>query len=282
MQSKSKVDLHLHTTTSDGTFNPSEVVSYAQKIGLKTISITDHDNVNSQEEALSAGKQAGIEVIPGIEMSSDLHNKDVHILGYCIDYRNKDLGSFIDILNELRLERAEMMIERLRNRNVDITFKEVCESCGDSTLTRAHIAKIMVAKGCSQSTSDAFDTYLGRDRPCYVKRNDYYSPFDVVEIILGAGGVPVLAHPQISGVNKYIPEFVEYGIMGIEVYAKDHTEKQVKMYLEIAKQYELLVTGGSDDHGPDIPGRFYIGQVYVPEEVVPSLKKAGSMIKNMK
>lgn len=271
--SKTRVDLHLHTTSSDGTFNPSELVAYAASFGLETISVTDHDTVDGVPEALKAAAELPIEVIPGIEMGSDVGGRDIHVLGYFIDYTDSAFVAYLDELCSFRLTRADEMVRRLRRRGIRITLKDVLDLAGGGVLTRAHIAKAMVAKGFVSNVRDAFDYYLARDRSCYVQKYNY-SAADVIAAIHRVGGVSVLAHPGISAVDEAIDDLIASGVMGIEAYCRDHTPDQVKRYLAIADRHKLIVTGGSDDHGPHTPGRFAIGQVFVPDEVVDNLKQA--------
>jgi 3',5'-nucleoside bisphosphate phosphatase len=273
MRSKSKVDLHLHTTASDGTFSPSEVVSFAKDIGLDIISITDHDTVSGVAEAMKTGETAGIEVIPGIEMGSDVDGFDIHILGYFIDHTDKPFVKYLKDLQALRMSRANEIISRLQKHKLDITMEDVIKQTRGGVLTRAHIGKAMVSKGLVHTVNEAFDRYLGRDKDCYVQKYNY-SSHDVITAIKGSGGVPVIAHPGISKIDDHIYELIKIGIMGIEVYCRDHTKEQIARYLEIANENGLIVTGGSDDHGPRTPGRFVIGQIPVPLEVVTALKRA--------
>jgi predicted metal-dependent phosphoesterase TrpH len=270
-RSKSTVDLHLHTTSSDGTFSPSELVYYAKEIGLKTIAVTDHDTVSGIDEAFETASQTGIELIPGIEMGTDAGGTDIHILGYFIDYKNAWYVDYLDELKSLRLVRAKEMIKRLNNIGVHITLDEVLDVSKGGVLIRSHIAKVIVSKGYARNIKDVFDTYLGRDKPCYVQKYNY-SSHDVISAILRTGGIPVLAHPSISNADDHIPELVENGIQGIEAYCYDNNKASTEKYLRIADEYGLIVTGGSDDHGPHTPGRFLIGHVDVPDTILEPLK----------
>ncbi len=271
-QSNVTVDLHLHTTASDGTFSPTELVNYAKEIGLKTIAVTDHDTVGGLDEAFVTASRVGIELIPGIEMGTDAHGTDIHILGYFIDHKDAWYIDYLEELKDLRLVRAREMIKRLNDHSVNVTLDESLGLAKGGVLTRAHIAKVIVSKGISPSVKDVFDRYLGRDKPCYVQKYNYSSA-DVISAIQRTGGIPVLAHPSISDADAHIPSLIEDGIKGIEVYCYDNDKVATKKYLDIAEKYGLIVTGGSDDHGPHTPGRFLIGHVYVPEEVVDNLKQ---------
>lgn len=267
------VDLHIHTTASDGTFTPSEAVQYAAKLGLKIISITDHDTVGGIPEALEEAKNVGIEVIPGIEMGSDVGGQDIHILGYFIDYKSRWLHNYLETLKLLRLGRAEEMLKKLAEVNIKINLNDALRFASGGILTRAHIAKAMAKKGYVNSIKEAFDKYLGRDKPCYVVKYNY-SAADVIQAIKNVGGIPVLAHPGVSKIDKMIPQLVTAGLQGIEAISGDHTATQISQYQKIAKQYNLVVTGGSDDHGPHAPGRFLMGTVSVPNKIAQDLKNA--------
>lgn len=267
------VDLHIHTTASDGTFSPSEAVQYAAKLNLKVISITDHDTVGGIPEAIEEAKEVGIEVIPGIEMGSDVGGRDIHILGYFIDYKSRWLHNYLETLKLLRLGRAEEMLKKLAEKNIKINLNDTLRFATGGILTRAHVAKAMVEKGYVGSVREAFDKYLGRDRPCYVVKYNY-SAADVIQAIKNVGGIPVLAHPGVSKIDETIPQLVAAGLRGIEVISGDHTATQIGRYKKIAKQYRLLITGGSDDHGPQAPGRFLLGTVSVPDRIAQDLKNA--------
>lgn len=270
---RSGADLHLHTTSSDGTFTPSELVLYADGLGLKTISVTDHDTVGGLDEALRTAQGLGITIIPGIEMGSDVGGHDIHILGYFIDYKYAWLNSYLKELKEFRLTRAEEMIRRLNARGIDVSLDDAMRLAPGDVLTRAHIGKAMVEKGHVGNIAEAFDYYLGRDQSCYVSKYNYSSA-DVIDAIKKVGGIPVLAHPGVSKVDECIPQLIKDGIMGLEAYCLDHTDKQLKMYKRIAEQNGLLVTGGSDDHGPKTPGRFKIGRMRLEDEYVDALRAA--------
>jgi len=247
-------DLHLHTTASDGSFRPAEVVALAEGKGFAVISITDHDTVDGLEEALQEGQKRGIEVIPGIELSTLYGDLEVHILGYYIDREDKQLRSLLRRFIESRKTRAFKMIEKLNEMGIDITAERVKELAGSEFVGRPHIAKAMVEKGYISEVSEAFtEDYIGRGGRAYVERFKL-SPEEAIGLILDIGGVPVLAHPGYLSSGESLDDgmigrFVESGLKGIEVFYSKHTEKQTQYYMDIAKRYRLLVTGGSDCHG---------------------------------
>lgn len=267
------IDLHLHTTASDGTFTPTQLVQHAAKVGLKIISVTDHDTVGGVQEAIDAGKRVGIEVIPGIELGSDVSGQDIHVLGYFIDHKSEWLLNFLESLKLIRLGRAEEILKKLAQYKIDIDLNEVLKLATGGIVTRAHIGQVVAKQGYVTSVWEAFNKYLGRDKPCYVVKYNY-SAADVINAIKTARGIPVLAHPAISKIDELIPSLVKEGLMGLEAIASDHSPSLIEHYKWIAKRFNLIVTGGSDDHGPRTPGRFLIGKVHVPDEIAQNLKEA--------
>jgi predicted metal-dependent phosphoesterase TrpH len=272
------IDLHLHTTASDGTFTPTQLVQQAAKLGLKIISVTDHDTVGGVQEAIDAGKTVGVEVIPGIELGSDIGGQDIHILGYFIDYKSVWLLNFLESLKLVRLGRAEQILKKLTEYKINLDLNEVLKLARGGIVTRAHIGQAMVDQRHVASIREAFDKYLGRDKPCYVVKYNYSSA-DVINAIKTVGGIPVLAHPGISKIDELIPSLVKEGLMGLEAIASDHSPSLIEHYQWIAKRFNLITTGGSDDHGPRTPGRFLIGKVQVSDEIAQNLEQAASVLK---
>ena len=269
------VDLHLHTKASDGALAPDELVELASNLSLSTISVTDHDSVEGIDQAISAGKRRGVEVIPGVEMSSDLGGKDIHILGYLIDHHDPKLTQILKSLRESRHDRALKMVDRLREMGLEIYLKDVVEMADKGALGRAHIAKVLLKKGYIHDIQEAFDRYIGRNAPGYVGK-EAYSAAEIIEIIRKVSGVAVLAHPGISGVDDNIPEFVRAGLQGLEAYHSEHTPEQTKFYLGMAEELGIIVTGGSDCHGLGSSRGLIIGSVYVPDKCVDDLKRLKS------
>jgi len=267
------IDLHLHSTASDGVLTPKELVEKAVSLGLRAIAITDHDSIEGIESALEEGKLNGIEIIPAVELSSGLDCRDIHFLGYYIDYRNKGFRRQLAELRKYRTERASKMVELLKKNNLKIPFEEVLGEAGNGSVSRAHVAKVMVNRGYIDSIEEAFEKYIGREGPCFVEKY-YFSPKKVIEMIINTGGIAVLAHPGLSEVDKYIPRFIDYGIKGIEVLHGEHTEEQSEYYLNLAKKYNLTPTGGSDYHGLKRSKRGRkIGALNVPDHFLDELKK---------
>jgi len=271
-----EVDLHIHTIFSDGTFFPREVVKLAKKMKIVAISITDHDSVEGVDEALEAGKQMGVEVIPGVEMSSDVGEDEVHILGYYLDWKQKSFLSQLEFFQETRRKRNEKLLCRLKELGMEIKFDQLAELAPKGVISRLHIARCMVEKNYVSSIDEAFEEWLNPGKPAHVERAKV-SPFEVINLILEAKGVPVFAHPLLSRRDDLIPKMVDAGLMGIEVYHTHHDEAAVKHYTEVARQFGLLITGGSDCHG-EAKGELLIGKAHVPISCLWNLKKARSKV----
>lgn len=263
-------DLHTHTYFSDGTFSPREVIALAKKEGLSCISITDHDSIDAylsfpfQEE--------DVELIPGIELTADLNNIEVHILGYLVDYQELWFQKKLKEIRQERVSRLEEMCAKLSALGMPISSPEVLEFTGDAAVGRLHLARMMVKKGFVSSAQEAFNRFIGDGKSAYVSRFRL-KPGEAIALIRKAGGVPVLAHPYSLANQELIPGFVQDGLMGLEAVYPEHTNSQVKRYKELAQKYGLLVTGGSDCHGQAKP-EVKMGMIKLPYEYVESLKEA--------
>ncbi len=267
-----RVDLHTHTTASDGRLEPRQLVELAHRIGLRAIAITDHDTVAGLEEGIAAGHEFGVEVIPGIELSTEDNGNDIHMLGYFIDHRNKDFIEILRYFQSIRLERARKIISKLKDLGVEITIDEVIEIAGNSaSIGRPHIAQAILNRGYVSDIQEAFDKYIGADSPAYVPK--YKLPtVEGTSFLYKAGGIPVIAHPGLSTTPDYVEFLARNGhIRGIEVWHPEHTPEQVMEYYRLAEKYGLIKTGGSDFHG--IPGKSKLGQVSVAYVSVAALKK---------
>ena len=261
-------DLHVHTHASDGEFSPEETVRRARDAGLAAVGVADHDSVNGIEAAIEAGERFGIEVVPGVELSSELADREVHILGYFIDWRDEKFRVLLNIIQDVRKWRAQRMVEKLQGLGINITYEEVLEEAGRAAaVCRPHIARVMLKHGYIKDIQDAFDLYLKSDKPAYVKRYEM-SPSEAIGYIRGVGGIPVLAHPVFADVDEILPAYVEMGLRGIEVYHIKQDEATSRRYEELARKHGLLITGGTDSHGPDEP----IGTIKIPYEHVEKLK----------
>jgi hypothetical protein len=279
----SRLDLHLHTTHSDGSLTPAEVLRLAHKAQVNALAITDHDIVSGIPEAMGVGAELGIEVIPGVEISSRLGDSELHILGYCLHWEDPELNRRLAALRGSRHSRNPQIIERLRSLGLDVTYEEVRALAGTDSVGRPHIARILMDKKYVTSAKEAFDRYLADGRPAYVAR-DLPEPADAIDWIRAAGGVAVLAHPtwaKVSGegLNALLTRLKGEGLGGIEVHYSTHTKRQTTEYLDLAKRLNLLVTGGSDFHGitkPDIEVGTGRGDLKVPEKLLEPLKKAAA------
>ncbi|HBI03922.1 MAG TPA: phosphatase [Paenibacillaceae bacterium] len=244
-----RVDMHSHTTASDGTFHVKEIVARAIEKGLTGLAITDHDTVASLSEAVKEGEKAGIEVVPGIEISSVYNGMDVHILGYYVDYEDDDFLNTLEGLRDVRKVRNQMMIDKLRQLGIDITMEEVeKEKKGKGNTGRPHIASVLIQKGAVSTMKEAFDKYLGRGALAYCNP-PRISPFEAIDIIKKAHGVPVVAHPGLYHDEELVLSLISYGVMGIEVFHPDHGEEEERIYGQMADHFQLIKTAGSDFHG---------------------------------
>ena len=252
------VDLHTHTTHSDGTLDPLAVIKLAKEKSLRAIAITDHDTVSGVAESLKLGEAYGLEVIPAIEISARYKSGEIHILGYDIDWQNQNLVATLIDLRDGRNERNPQIVERLRALGFDIDYSEVKAVAGDGTVGRPHIAQVLLQRGHVASISEAFERFLKDGAIAYVPRANL-GPERVVGLILEAGGIPVLAHPSrldgsLDELEKLCASLVNSGLMGVEVLYSTHDKSQVELYQGLASKYGLLVTGGSDFHGANKPG----------------------------
>lgn len=268
-------DLHTHTTASDGTLSPAEVVRHVWAAGLAGVGITDHDTMGGVKAAEEEGQRLGIQVIPGIEISTEYEGREVHILGY---YCSSDSASLAGVLEELRAarkQRLERIVENLRGAGLDISFDQLVIAIGNEAVGRPHIARALVKLGFASSVQEAFEKYLLRGRPGYVPRHKM-DPLTAIRCIREAGGVPVLAHPGLVGDDSIITRLVDAGLMGLEVWYPEHTPEQTAHYESMAESLGLIATGGSDFHGKG-EREAELGSVRVPEEFVIRLAEAGSL-----
>lgn len=243
-------DLHVHSTASDGLLTSEELLLRAQEIGLDGLAITDHDTVSGIEEAYMfiATHPLSLHFIPGIEMNTEVEENEVHILGYFIDIHNSRLLHRLEEIKEARWERARKMVYRLKSMGLAISFEQVEKLAQGDLIGRPHVARAMAEKGYVFSVKEAFDKFIGKGRPAYVPRYKFM-PGEAIELIKGAGGVPILAHPGLLRNKELIHEVIDLGIAGLEVYYPEHTTQQVDGFLQLCQNNNLLVTGGSDFHG---------------------------------
>ncbi len=275
-----EIDLHTHTTASDGSFTPSQLVHYAKEKGLKALAVTDHDTIEGNEEALSAGRREGLEVIPGIEISVDHSQGSMHMLGYFIDIGSQRLKEKLDLLQDSRADRNPKIIEKLNELGLDVSYDEVVEASGGGQVGRPHIAQVLLKRGYTTTIQEAFDKYLGKGAPAYFDKFRLNAE-DAIAMITDAGGVPVLAHPFTLKCRNQeeLEELIKYlatrGLQGIEVYYTEHNEKQTKLYRLLAERNNLLITGGSDFHGANMAGVELgtgRGSLHIPYSLFENLK----------
>lgn len=248
MSSKQRVDFHTHTNFSDGAYSPKQLVELAHEKELDVISITDHDTISAIPEAIKYGEELGVEVIPGVELSSDIADREVHILGYFIDIKNEELLRYLNFFKDERIKRAERIIKKLNYLGLSITMDDVLEEAKNSEIIgRPHIANAMLRLNLVDNFLDAFTKYLGNYAPAYEKKV-HISPASAFKIISDAGGLSFIAHPG-NMPEHLIKELIEAGVDGIEIIHPSHTSSQTNNYKKITNQYFLLASGGSDFHG---------------------------------
>ncbi|MBP7216097.1 MAG: PHP domain-containing protein [Candidatus Omnitrophica bacterium] len=265
-------DLHLHTDFSDGTLSPEGLVVEAKKSGVSCISIVDHDTVLGIAPALQAGERESIEIIPGIEMSAEYKGREVHILGYLIDFNNKNLKEKLALLKKNRVERVHAIVKKLHALGIPLDAESVLALAQSGVVGRLHIARALVKEGFVQSTLEAFERFIADKGPAYVL-GFKFSAEQAISLIAASGGIPVLAHPHTLHDDALIVELVKIGMRGLEVYYPEHTARMVETYVRVAKKHDLLVTGGSDFHG-EAKEHVRIGMTKIPYELVEQLKAA--------
>lgn len=279
------VDLHVHSTKSDGSFTPTQLVDYALEKGLSAFALTDHDCVDGLDEAISYAKDKGVEVVPGIELSTEQEGRDIHILGLYIDHHSQSFQKHIQDFVASRLERNRKMCENLQNAGIQITYEALLERFPDAVITRSHYARYMMENGYIRNMKEAFDKYIGDRCPCFVPR-EKVTPVQAIKLILEADGIPVLAHPILyhlsdSKLDQLVSELKAAGLMGIEAVYSSYAPAEERQIRKLAKKYNLLITGGSDFHGANKPGldlAVGYGHLFIPEEILSDLKKSRKKI----
>lgn len=276
------VDLHVHSNKSDGSMTPSELVELAVQKGLCAFALTDHDTVDGLTEAIdAAGAHPGLEVIPGIELSSEYHGKDIHIVGLYIDHQNRDFLAQLHVFQHSRIVRNEKMCSNLREAGIDISFEKLQAEFPESVITRAHYARYLLSHGYVQSLSEAFDRYVG-DHTRYFVPREKITPVQAVELIKKAHGIPVLAHPILyhmsdAHLDELVVELKKAGLVGMECIYSTYTPSEEREMKRLAARHGLLYSGGSDFHDKAKPnlelGTGY-GHLFIPETILNDLKAA--------
>lgn len=276
------VDLHCHTTASDGALTPTQLVERAAKLALQVIAVTDHDSTEGVAEALAAGRRCAVEVIPGVEINTDVPGAEAHVLGYYVNPADPTLCSELARLRDGRVGRARRMAEKLAEMGAAVRFERILELAGEGAVGRPHVAQALLEAGHVTSFDQAFERYIGRNSPAYVERTKF-TPAQACALIRRAGGLPVLAHPVFFDrygaikapfdLDAMLPELVGAGLIGLEVYYPGYDAVTIEYLMAVARRFGLLYTGGTDFHGiratePDLGG------VYVPMKAVRRLREA--------
>jgi 3',5'-nucleoside bisphosphate phosphatase len=243
-----RIDLHVHTTASDGLLDPAALVAAVQAAKVQVFSVTDHDSVDGLDEAKRAADAAGISLVPGIELSAYWGTVEFHILGYFIDPANARLRAFLVGTREARHARLHAMLGRLQAMGIGVPAADVLARAKNGNVGRPHLARTLVQRGFVATKDEAFDRYLGTDKPAFVPRPDV-SVRDAIEVIRKAGGIASLAHPGLHNRDEAIPDLIALGLTAMEVYHPKHGFGRTGRYRRLARRHELLVTGGSDFHG---------------------------------
>jgi len=273
------IDLHVHTTASDGTFTPSDVVLLAKKAGLAAMAITDHDTVGGIEEAVNKAKEESFELIPGIEFSVG-NTENVHIIGLYIDYKNEELTNMIDIMRKYRFERNHNLINNIKKEGFDISYEKVCETMNTNNVGRLHIAHYMQKKGFTNDYRKAFKKYLIPGTKTYVPMKNIGEE-QGIHAIIKSGGIPILAHINYLKQNEFetektVKRLMGYGLRGIEVFYSGYDKSTEMIAHRICEKHKLIKSGGTDFHGTRRPGVYLgtgRGNMCVPYELLIDIKK---------
>lgn len=278
-----KVDLHIHTTYSDGVFSPERIVDTALEAGLNAIAITDHDNVLAYPTAVNYAKKIAddtgtkqLEILPGVEINTIYKNIEIHILGYFMNRSDSDFQEMLKSQQKARVEQTEEIIRLLNKKEgIHVTFDKIKSLVAEGgSIGRPHIAKAITMAGGTNSVMEAYNKYINNDSEVYVQRKTI-SPHEAIEIIYDAGGIPVFAHPfDVEDAENLIKEFMHYGLRGVEAYHRKHSPAMVEYYSTIAERNGLIITGGSDFHAPNPNnGQIIMGKNFIPEWIYDKLMK---------
>jgi len=274
------VDLHLHTTASDGVMSPSEIVRYAKTKGLQAIAITDHDTIEGLEEGLSEGKRIDFEVVPGVEISAVHSPGSMHLLGYFLDSHHPLINERLGYLQKARAERNPKIVKKLNQLGIKLTYEEVLKASGGGQVGRPHFAHVLLEKKYVRSFQEAFDRFLKKGAPAYVEKIRFTAK-EALHFINEAKGVAVLAHPKTLNMNGYselenfLIQLIHEGLQGIEVYYPEHSALEAAHYKTLAEKHGLLLTGGTDYHGIEKNGLDIgvgRGEMKLPYSIVENLK----------
>lgn len=264
------IDLHLHTTASDGTLPPQEVVQEAARVGAKTIAFTDHDTMAGVWAALPLAQSLGIELIAGVELNTDARGAEVDVLAYFLYPPPQIFQAMLEARQQDRIRRAKGIVARLKNLGLDISYERVRE-IARGIVARPHIAQAMIEKGYVSSQQEAYQQYIGFGAPAYVERDELH-PAQAISYVREAGGLPVVAHPGLIGSDEIVLELLQAGAAGLEAYYPEHTRADTERYLKLAADWGVIVTAGTDCHGPGRKKSYPIGSLNVPPPVLIDFK----------
>lgn len=268
-----KADLHMHTNYSDGKLSPNQLIDLSKKCGLDIISITDHDNVNAVSQAISYGDSIGVQVIPGVEISADINEQEIHILGYFIDHTDKKFLEFLSSMREKRLQRNERIVEKLNDLGSKIKFNSIIGKVGiDTSVGRPHIAMELSEEGFVNSYYEAFIKYIGDGKPAYVKKPNPPAE-EVIKLISELGGLSFVAHPGKLVRDALLADLISNGIDGIEIVHPSHTKDDMKYFSSAAAENFLLTSGGSDFHGGVKNDQKNFGNFFVSNNEIINMKR---------
>jgi len=274
------IDLHVHTTLSDGSLTPSEVVRAAQRVGLRAIAITDHDTLRGNREAIEEGSKLGVEVVPGVEVSVDFPGGTMHVLGYYVDLNCSPLIEVLERIENARHDRNEEILDKLEHLGMKLDYQEIRDVASEGPVGRPHIAQALIQKSYVASVREAFDKYLKKGAPAYAERLRF-SETEAVSNICQAGGIAVLAHPGSlncggpESLSATVERMVSVGLGGVEAYYPSHAIEMQHMCESLAEQHDILVTGGTDFHGAISPENtlgFGYGDMFVPYSLLEKMK----------
>lgn len=283
------IDLHMHSTCSDGEQEPEYLVEWAAKLGLQAMALTDHDTCKGVARAVEAGKRLGVEIIPGIEISVSFSGGTFHLLGYFVDYQNQAFTQKLEALVQSRYDRNRKIVAALAEHGMPVSEAELQEEAGEAVIGRPHIARVLIKKGFVGEFREAFDRWIGEGKPCYFEK-EKFGPRDAIALVRSAGGVPVVAHPlwlglpSIEALDETMGELKSQGLMGMECVYSDHDQEYTRACREIATKHGLIVTGGSDYHGGNTKPEVTLGHgpgggFRIPPELLEGLRWARDQVR---
>ena len=264
------IDLHLHTTASDGTLPPQEMVKQAAGVGARNIAFTDHDTMVGLGEAQSLAQELGVELIAGVELNTDARGVEVDILAYFLNSPPQPFQAMLKNRQQDRIRRARDIVAKLNDLGLAITYDRVRE-IAQGIVARPHIAQAMIEKGYVSTQKEAYRQYIGFGAPAYVERDELH-PAQAIDYVRNAGGLPVVAHPGLIGNDEIVRELLRAGVAGLEAYYPEHTSADIDRYLKLANEWGVIVTAGTDCHGPGRTKSYPIGSIAVPVQILANFK----------